>query len=49
MKLETKRMVHGIIVFGTTEDIVFLELESFSPTPLRSGGLVRAAGSSSGG
>jgi hypothetical protein len=22
MKLETKRMVHGIIVFGTTEDIV---------------------------
>jgi hypothetical protein len=27
----------------------FLELESFSPTPLRSGGLVRAAGSSPGG
>jgi hypothetical protein len=22
MKLETKRMVHDIIVFGTTEDIV---------------------------
>jgi hypothetical protein len=22
MKLETKRMVHGIVVFGTTEDIV---------------------------